>query len=939
MVPVPRSTFSLFLFLVAALALSAAPLRVGIDTDGEPMTFLDAKGVPSGFAVDLMNAIASEMKMEVTYVAKPWAEMMEDFRAGRTDALANITFTAERARFIDFTDPHVVMSAAIFVRKGDTTIKTLADLRTQRVAVKLSGAPHAYLVAHGWDAGVFPAPTLRDSLRAVSERRADAALDASIIGSKLLHDERMTNVEIADVSVRDFAQRLHIGLQPGHAAQVALINDGLARVRANGTYDRIYEKWLAPLEPQRVRWRQLRPYLLPATLILALMAGAFLRQRHLLTRLARQASDLRRSQEQLTLVMEGSEDGFWDWDVRTDRVERSERWASMLGFTLAEIPQRLSHGSELVHPDDREIVWALNAQRLSGSQLSSHAEFRMRTKSGEWRWILNRGKVVARAPDGRPLRMAGTHTDVTDLRQARDALIRQEAMLRFIFENSPVGLSWLKHGDESSRVVNPAHERITGVPAEKSRVPNCYFAATHYEDALRQRGLEERLVAREIDHFSLEKRYVHPNGDTVWALLTMHLHVDPVTGELQQLTTLVDIDELKRTETERESLRLKMLETQKLESLGVLAGGIAHDFNNLLTVILGNATLERDESQEVDNRLVQIEAAARRASDLCRQMLAYAGRGNFLVQRLELGDLVRDTAELLSVSISKKIDVTLALAPGLPPVNADPSQLRQVVMNLVINASEAQHDQSGQIAISTRLGRPGDRSSSLVHAFDLPAGDCVCLEVSDRGHGMSPVTLARIFDPFFTTKFAGRGLGLAAVLGIVRAHRGALAVDSEVGRGTTFRLFLPVSPTPGPVLPSAGTRAPFTPATGGTVLIADDEPAVLAAANLILRRNGYQTITARDGKEAVQLFHENRGRIDASLLDLTMPELDGAEVLRAIRAVQPDARILVMSGYSEQDVMMRLQGLGEVSILRKPFTHDALLSRIAAVIGSRDRLS
>ena len=929
-----RNGFFPALFFGATLLLGAAPIRVGIDLDGEPMTFLDSKGVPSGFAVELVNAIAHELKLEIVYVAKPWPEMLEDFKAGRTDALANITYTAERARFIDFTDPHIVMSASIFVPKGDTSIKSPGDMRTRRIAVKPGGAPHAYLVAHGWDAHIVPFTTLRDSLRAVAEGRADAALDAAIIGLKVIHDEHLSNVEVADVPLRDFAQRLHLGLHPGDTARLALFNDGLARLRANGTYDRVYEKWIGPLEARRVRLRELQPYFLPAALLLAVIIGAFLWQRRLLRRLARRTIALRQSQEQLTLVLEGSDDGFWDWDMRTDQVERSERWAAMLGYTRDEIPPLLGRGSELVHPDDRPILKELHARRVAGAHGGSSAEYRMRTKFGEWRWILNRGKVVARAPDGTPLRMAGTHTDITDLKRAREELLRQEAIFRFIYEHAPVGLSWLKRREEFSRVVNPAHERITGVPAAKSRDTTNYVSATHPEDRARQRVLEDRLYAGEIDHFSMEKRYIHPDGHIVWAMITMHLHPDPVTGDVQQVTTLVDIDELKRTEAERESLRLKMLETQKLESLGVLAGGIAHDFNNLLTVILGNATLARDDTELVDDRLVQIEAAARRAADLCRQMLAYAGKGNFLIQRLDLSALVSDTANLLNVSISKKVRVTLDLATRLPAVSADASQLRQVVMNLVINASEAQGDHSGEIRVSTHLARPEPHTAAVVHSFDLPDGDCVCLEVADTGQGMSTATLARIFDPFYTTKFAGRGLGLAAVLGIVRAHQGALTVDSAVGRGTTFRLFIPAAPTGGTPTNPAHSAAPFAHPSGATVLIADDEPAVLAAADVILRRHGYKTALARDGHEAVQCFRENFSRLSAVLLDLTMPGLDGAEVLRVIRALHPTARVLVMSGYSEQDVMTRLQGLGDVTILRKPFTQDMLLMRMAAVLGT-----
>jgi len=928
-------TLVLILAGTAALVAPAAPLRVGLDSNGEPMTFVDQKGVPTGFAVDLMNGVAREMGFEVTYVAKPWPAMFDDFKAGRIDAIANITYTNERTALIDFSAPLVVMNGAIFVRKGDTSIRSTVDLGSRRVAVKPGGWPYEYLVVHGWASQVVPTETLRDSLRAVAQGRADAALDARIIGLKNIRDEHLVDVEVADVGLLDFAQRLHIGLHRGDAARLALINEGLARLRANGGYDRLYQKWIEPLDPQRIRWRQLQPYVLPAALLLAVIVGTLIWQRRLLRRVGRQAEALRLSEERLTLVLEGSEDGFWDWDLRTGRVERSERWAAMLGYTLAEIPPTLEGGTNLVHPDDLSAHEAFRT-RLTAGESRYDIEYRLRAKSGEWRWILDRGKVVARAPDGTPLRMAGTHTDITDLKHTQRALARQEAQFRFIYEHAPVGLSWVRGGQARTRLVNPAHERITGVPAAQSHDSELYVAASHPDDRARQQLLHEQLYRGEIDHFSMEKRYIHPDSKVVWALLTMHLFHDPITDEMQEVTTLVDITSLKQGETERENLRLKMLETQKLESLGVLAGGIAHDFNNLLTVILANASFARGlmpDTQTRDERLDHIENAARRAADLCNQMLAYAGKGSFVVERLDLGELVRDTARLLQVSISKKARLFLDLAPGLPPVEGDLSQLRQVVMNLVINASDALGEADGEIRLATRPGRPVAARGELIHSFDPTNRACVCLEITDTGAGMNADTLARIFDPFFTTKFAGRGLGLAAVLGIVRAHRGALIVRSSPGAGTSFRLHLPAASAPAaPAIPPAAAIAGLRSA-GGTLLIADDEPSVLATADALLRHQGYRTVLAADGDEALRQFRANPDGFAAVLLDLTMPGLDGAEVLREIRALNPSARVLVMSGFSEEDVLTRLRGLGAVAILHKPFTMHTLLTRLAEVTG------
>jgi signal transduction histidine kinase/CheY-like chemotaxis protein len=383
---------------------------------------------------------------------------------------------------------------------------------------------------------------------------------------------------------------------------------------------------------------------------------------------------------------------------------------------------------------------------------------------------------------------------------------------------------------------------------------------------------------------------------------------------------------------ERERMERKLLETQKLESLGVLAGGVAHDFNNLLTGILGNASLIRMELPDhapAQEMLGDVEKLAQRAADLCRQMLAFAGKGRFVVERLDLSALVEDSERLLHLSISKNAVLSFDLQKNIPPIQADATQLRQIVMNLVINASEAIGERSGRILVSTGL-MTVDRAylTETYLSPDLPEGDYVFLEVSDNGTGMSAETLSRIFDPFFTTKFTGRGLGLAAVLGIVRGHHGALKVYSEPGRGTTFKLLLPGVDGPAE---TADAENPAARAVGkGTVLVVDDEETVRAVASRMLQAQGFQVVTAPEGSKALALFREQEFQM--VLLDLTMPHMSGEETFREIRQLQPNARILLMSGYSEQEATNRFTGKGLSGFVQKPFTPESLLAKLMEVL-------
>ena len=397
----------------------------------------------------------------------------------------------------------------------------------------------------------------------------------------------------------------------------------------------------------------------------------------------------------------------------------------------------------------------------------------------------------------------------------------------------------------------------------------------------------------------------------------------------------IDITTRKQAETERQLIERKMLETQKLESLGVLAGGIAHDFNNLLTGVVGNASLARmqmDPASQLAGHLDQIQQAAMQAGDLCHQLLAYAGKGRFVVEPIDLSLLVRESVFLLQSSISKSAVLSYELAEQLPRVKADASQLRQIVMNLVINASDALEGKAGVIRIQT--GRVLADRNDLDHTLGTPelaVGDYVFLEVGDNGCGIPPDKLGRIFEPFFSTKFTGRGLGLAAVLGIIRGHRGGVKVYSEAGKGTTFKVLLPVS-TRSDEESHAAAHETSGWRGSGLALVVDDDDSVRGIAVKMMEFLGFEVLQARNGAEALGLFQQHQERIAMVLLDLTMPMMDGEEAFRRIRAIKPEMRVVLMSGFSEQEALQRFLGRGLAGFLQKPFTAELLREKLRAVL-------
>jgi two-component system cell cycle sensor histidine kinase/response regulator CckA len=419
---------------------------------------------------------------------------------------------------------------------------------------------------------------------------------------------------------------------------------------------------------------------------------------------------------------------------------------------------------------------------------------------------------------------------------------------------------------------------------------------------------------------------------------TLHASNTPIfraDGTISKMAIIRDITAIKQAEEQRRKLEARVQQVQKLESLGILAGGVAHDFNNLLVAVMGYAGLAQSEiapDSPAQVSLKRIEQAAQRAAELTSQMLAYSGKGHFAVGPVHLSRLVEEMADLLLASVSRKAVLKRDFAASLPLIEADATQVRQVIMNLITNASEALGENGGLITLRTGVTEvtETDRAAHYLE-YDLTPGSYVFLEVSDTGCGMDAETRARIFDPFFTTKFTGRGLGLAAVLGIVRGHRGAITVDSTPRRGTTFRVLFPVARVK-PDLDSPPQSQVQRHGENHLVLVVDDEEIVRSLAQAALERAGFEVLAAVDGQSAIDLFRERHAEIDAVVLDLTMPRLGGAEVFQEIRSIDPEARVILTSGYNEQDATRRFQPSELAGYIQKPYRAVALVEKVCATI-------
>ncbi len=579
-------------------------------------------------------------------------------------------------------------------------------------------------------------------------------------------------------------------------------------------------------------------------------------------------------------------------------LDVSEGFEKISGWTRDEVIGRTALEMRIwVNPGDREN--AIDLIRKHGEYTGLEIAFRR--KDGSILTGLMSGKLMN--VGGIPCLLSVTR-DITDRKAAESALRAAEQRLRTVLANSEAVIYQL---DPDGRFTLSEGLGLAHLGLFPGQVVGMSALDLYEGDLKTVRQIRAALGG------TASRQITPAEGRLFDNFLT------PVFNDQGQVESVIGIA---TDVTERQQVEEALRQSQKLESLGILAGGIAHDFNNLLTVVLGNLNLAQmnlPEHAPALPYLARMEATVLRATELTKQMLAYSGRGHFLVQPQDLNDVVHEVAHLLQVSISKKVRLRFDLETGLPAIQADAAQVQQVVMNLVTNASDAIGDQEGVIHLSTSTVRLDERElKSAYSAEALAPGRYVLLEVADSGMGMSPEVLSRIFDPFFTTKASGRGLGLSAMLGILRGHGAGLRIHSEVGRGSAFRICFPASEE----LPATAPRSPERSVPSllrGRVLLVDDEDLIIETIGSALESLGLDVITAKDGLEALERFRDAHPRPDLVLMDLTMPRMDGREAFRAMYDLDPTIPIVLSSGFTETDSLQTLSGQGPAGFIQKPY--------------------
>jgi len=664
--------------------------------------------------------------------------------------------------------------------------------------------------------------------------------------------------------------------------------------------------------------------------------------------------------------------GSYKTDFITGYWESSEVLDTIFGIDKDYI-RNVQGWLDLVHPDDRYMMDRYLREEIIFKRTPFSKEYRIIRKSDcETRWVHGLGQVKFDG-NGNIVTLIGTIQDITERKRVELEQQLNERRMSSLYE-----ISQYPFLNETAFLDHALHEVIS---LTESKIGYIYLyneqirqftLNTWSRDVMQECKVLEQMTIYDLDRTGIwgeavrQKKPIivndfeagHPlkkgcpeghvvlkrflavpviSNDVIVAVVGVaNKESDYSHADVMQLTLFMDsvwkIIDRKRMEEARLQLEKQLLHTQKLESLGVLAGGIAHDFNNILVAIIGNADLAlmkiNPESPATDN-LRKIEQAASRAANLSKQMLAYSGKGKFVVEHTDLNRVLEEMLHMLEVSIAKKTVLRLNLTRPLPTVEADITQINQVIMNLIINASEAIGDDSGVITITTSsVDCDKGYLGGIAPSEQMPEGRYVALEVADTGCGMDKNTIAKIFDPFFTTKFTGRGLGMAAVHGIIKGHKGAINVYSEPGRGSIFKILLPASVALATAQPENAKNAEWQ--GNGIVLLVDDEEDVRNVGSEMLTALGFDAVTANDGFDALEILKHNPS-IKIVILDLTMPRMDGEQVFNELRKMNSGVRVIISSGYNEQEVFQKFVGKKLAGFIQKPYKMSVLREVLASI--------
>ena len=913
-----RSFVRWFPVVLACTAAAAAerPIRVGVETHSEPLAFLDAKGEPTGFTAELLQAMARKGDFEPVIVRGYWTQIRHDFDAGKIDALANVNITEDRRAVMDFSISHAYLHGIIYLRGDHAPIRETADLAGQKLAV-LKGSVTDYTAAanHGWGATVTTFTSVPAALKAVESGTCDAAL-LMLPLTRGTDDYGLHRAYLGDITFQ-----YYFAVHKGDTATLARINEALAAVRSDGEFDRLWSKWIGPIAPHPIRLGDLRPYFLPIALVLIVVAALFGWQRRIVTKVRAQARALQESEARFRSTFEGAGVGMALVDA-TGRIMRTNaRLQAMLGYTDAECAQLTFMA--ITAPEDLVKDQGLYQELVAGQRDSYQIEKRYLRKDGRVIWGHLTVSIV-KDEKGKMQYAVGMVEDITEHKRTQDALGHTQERLQAILDHSPALLS-LKNLEGryllTNRLFNEKHQRtgasIIGLTTRDLFLPS--------EAEIREN--HDRLVVEKGVPLTLEEQSVE-NG-----LPRTYLSVKFPLRDAEG--TIYGIGSVDTDITDYQQLQTQLVQAQKMDAFGQLAGGIAHDFNNILAVLmmqLGMLGMDPPQPPPLATKVKNLELITQKAARLTRQLLTFSRREAVDVRPMDLNKTLVEVFKMLGRILGEHIELRLDHRERPMWINADAGMMEQILMNLAVNARDAMPD-GGRLVVDTVAVEFDEASTTETRR----AGKFVCLTVTDTGTGMDAATLKRIFEPFFTTKEVGKGtgLGLATVYGIVKQHSGWVEVESVPGKGSTFRVYLPAIDSPD----KNHTNPGLLPATGGRerILIVEDDDAVREISAMCLAQAGYEVVATPNAVEALKKWEEHAQRFDLLITDMVMPgRMNGLKLGTTLKEMKSTLKVIIISGYSQEAADSRTPFTQLGTYLNKPIDRVTLLNAVRKSLDGSD---
>jgi PAS domain S-box-containing protein len=959
----------------AAMQLPGRQILVGGDHNYPPYAFLDENGRPAGFNVDLIQAVAREVGLDIHIRLGPWEQIRNDLKDGEIDVIQGMFYSPERDRIFDFTPPHKVNHYVAVVRKNQGPAPDSVDeLEDMRIAVQGGDIMHDFALENGLEDRISVVDAQEDALRQLAQGRHECALVARRSALYWMEKYGWDNLEVGRHAF--LSPEYCMAVKNGHQALLAQLGEGLEAVKESGEYRRIYEKWMGVYpgeDPGPVQILKYSAMVLGPLLFVLLASVAW--SWSLRRQVARRTAEIQESEQHFRNLADSGSALIWTADVEKKCDYFNRAW---LAFTGRSLSQEKGEGwIQGVHPEDRDRCLEIFQRAFDRHERFSMI-YRLRRHDGQYRWIQDDGSPRYDF-NGQFIGYIGHCLDITDFKRAQERIehlnnvlrairdvnqliVRQrepEALIReacrllvdnrgyasvliVLADDTGYPASWGEAG--MGEVFLPLQETLSS-----GELPQCCRQAAEAGRVVMIRDQEKTCGDCPISDQCAERdvmcvQLVH--AEKVFGYLAVALShglgqdteeqalFREMADDLAYALAVLEMEKQQEiSEQQRQSLEQQLQQAQKMESVGRLAGGVAHDYNNMLSVIIGYAELALDKVDPADplhGDLTEILNAAKRSNDITRQLLAFARKQTINPAVLDLNETVEGMLKMLRRLIGEDIDLLWRPGPELWPVKMDPTQIDQILANLCVNARDAIAG-VGHITIETHNISIDDQYCRD-HAGFFP-GEYVLLAVSDDGAGMDRQMLENIFEPFFTTKEVskGTGLGLATVYGIVKQNKGFINVYSEPGKGTTFKIYLPGHTAEDQTLVTDKPEE-IPLGSGETVLLVEDEPGIMKMGQVMLQRLGYEVLVADSPAGALAQARNHGAPIHLLITDVVMPEMNGRRLAEAVESICPEIKVLYMSGYTA-DVIANHGVLDKgLHFIEKPFSIRDLAAKIRHVL-------